>query len=200
MSSAAERKEEFICSSSLTAIHIKAEVVGLVYNVGSEKSSITYKTDILKSSSHKASGFFSPPSDGFEASTMPQETPAQTPVVHKESIHLLEVNSSDIVLTIFAANVDVRVNEKIAGELVRATKKKSPSQLRYELIYVSFTGKAYLQDKFLLLPRRGRTNMTRVSGRKRKLHVLPEACFKGFGLIWKGLSRHSLRVNISIDP
>jgi Protein of unknown function (DUF3684) len=167
-------------------------VVELVYKIGSEKPSVTSKTDILKSSSHKASGFFSPLSNGFEASPTPQGTPTQAPAVHNESIYLLEANSLNIVLTIFAANVDVRLDKKMAGELLRATKKNPPSRLRYELIYVSFyCGKAYPQNGFLLLQRRGRTNMTRASGRKRKRYMIPGACFKGFGLIWKGSSHHS---------
>jgi hypothetical protein len=119
-------------------------VVGLVYKDASEKPSVTSKTNILKSSSHKASGFFLPLSDGSEASPTPQGTPTQAPVVHKESIHLLEANSSNIVLTIFAANVDVQVDEKMAGELVRATKKNPLSRLRYELIYVSFIVVKYI--------------------------------------------------------
>jgi hypothetical protein len=124
----------------LTALQIKAEVVELVYKykVGSEKPPVTSKTDILKSSSHEADGFFSPLSDGFEESPTPQRTPKQVPVAHNESIHLLEANSSNIDLTIFAANIDVRVDKKMTGELVRATKKNPPSRLRYELIFVSF--------------------------------------------------------------
>jgi Protein of unknown function (DUF3684) len=110
-----------------------------VYEVGSEKPSVTSKTDIIKPSSHKASGFFSTLSDGFEASPTPQGIPTQAPVVRKESIHLLEAYSSNIALTMFAANVDVRVDKKMAGELLRATKKNPPSRLRYELVYVSLT-------------------------------------------------------------
>ena len=110
-------------------------MVELVYNVGSEKPSVTSKTDILKCSSHTASGFFSPPSDGLEALSTPQGTPAPTPIVQKESIHYLE---SSIVLTIFSANVDVHLDKKMAGELLRATKKNPLSRLCYELIYVSF--------------------------------------------------------------
>ena len=123
----------------LTALHIKAEVVESVYKVGSEKPSVTFKTDILKSSAHKDSGFFSPLSDGFEVSPTPQGTPTQAPVVHKESIHPLMANSSNIVLTIFAANVDVRLGKEMTGKLLRATKKNPPSRLLYELIYVSVT-------------------------------------------------------------
>ncbi len=59
-------------------------------------------------------------------------------VVSEESINLLEVMSSNIVLTIFAANVDVRLDKKMTEELLRATKKNPPSRLRYELVYVSF--------------------------------------------------------------
>ena len=61
------------------------------------------------------------------------------PVVPKESINLLEANSSNVVLTIFAANVDVRLDKKMTAELLRSTKKGPPSRLRYELIYVSFS-------------------------------------------------------------
>lgn len=161
-------------------------MIGLVYNIGSEKPSVTSEADILKSSSHKASGFFSPPSDGLEAFSTPQGTPAPAPVVHKESIHYLE---SNIVLTIFSANVDVHLDKKMAGELLRATKKNPLSRLCYELIYVSFTVLKDIQNRFLLLLRQGRTIMTQASRRRRKW---PGVCFKGFGLTWKGLSHHSV--------
>ena len=123
----------------MTALHIKAEVVGLVYKVGSEKPSVKSKTDILKSLSHEANGLFSPFSDGFEASPTPQGTPTHAPVVEKDTIHLLEPNSLNVVLTIFTANVAVRLDKKMTRRLLRATKKNPPSRLRYELIYVSFT-------------------------------------------------------------
>jgi hypothetical protein len=113
----------------MTDLEIKAEVVKPVYKykVSSEKPPVTSKTDILKSSSHETDGFFSSLSDGIEDSS--------PPLAHNESIQLLEPN---IDLTIFAANIDVRVDKKMTEELVRATKKNPPSRLRYELIYVSF--------------------------------------------------------------
>ena len=167
-------------------------MVESVYKVGSEKPSVTSKTDILKSSSHEASGFFSPLTDGFDASPTSQGTPTQAPVVYNEFIYPLGANSLNIVLTIFAANVAVRLDDKMAGELLRATKKNPPSRLRYELIYVSFTViKNTPKSGFSLLLRQGRTNMTQASGRKRKRRMLLGACFKGFGLIWKGSSHHS---------
>ena len=60
-------------------------------------------------------------------------------MVPKEPINFLEATSSNIVLTIFTANVEVRLDDKMKGELLRSTLKELPSQLRYELIYVSTT-------------------------------------------------------------
>ncbi len=184
-------REEFICTFSLTALHIDAEVVRWVYTVGSEKPSAAYKADALKTMTHQASGFFSSLFAGFGASSTPRRTPTPVPVTPKESINLLEANSSNVVLTIFAANVDVRLDKKMTAELVRSTKKNPPSRLRYELIYVSCTVVKHPQSWFLRLLRRGRTNMTRVSRQREKRHTLQGVYSKGFGLIWKGLSHHS---------
>ena len=127
--------EEFIYTHSLTALRIEAEVVRWVYNVGSEKPSATSRTDTLETATHQTNGFFSPQSDELEAST-PEVTPSMGP---KESTNLLEAQSSNIVLTIFTANVDVRLDKKMTEELLRSTKKNPPSRLRCELIYVSRT-------------------------------------------------------------
>ena len=57
----------------------------------------------------------------------------------KEPTNLFEATLSSIALTIFSANVEVRLNDKMKGELLRSTLKNPPSRLRYELIYVSST-------------------------------------------------------------
>ena len=164
-------------------------MVRWVYTVGSEKLSAASRTDTLKTVTNQASGFFSSLFAGLGASSTPRRTPTPLPVVPKESINLMEANSSDVVLTIFAANVDVRLNKKMTAELQRSTKKNPPSRLRYELIYVSSTvPETYPQTWFLPLQRRGRTNMTQASRRRRKPPMLPGVCFKGFVLIWKGSS------------
>ena len=119
-----------------TALHIETEVVRWVYTVGSEKSSAASKMDSLKTVSHQASGFFSSLFAGFGGSSTPRRSPTPLPVP-KESINLLEAHSSSVVLTIFSANIDVRLNKKMTAELHRSTKKNPPSRLRYELIYVS---------------------------------------------------------------
>lgn len=116
----------------LTALHIETEVVRWVYAVGSEKP----KMDTLKTVSNQTSGFFSSLFAGFGGSSTPRRSPTPLPVP-KESINLLEAHSSSVVLTIFSANVDVRLNKKMTAELQRSTKKNPPSRLRYELIYVS---------------------------------------------------------------
>ena len=61
------------------------------------------------------------------------------PMLPDEPINLLKATSSDIVLTIFAANVEVQLDKKMTEELLRSTLKKPPNRLHYELIYVSTT-------------------------------------------------------------
>jgi hypothetical protein len=130
-------QEELIFIPPLIALNIEAEVVRWVYTVGSEKPSAAPRIDGLKTVSHQASGFFSSLFSGFGGSSTPRRTPTPLPVLPKESIDLLEAHSSSVVLTIFAANVDVQLNKKMVAELQRSTKKNPPSRLRYELIYVS---------------------------------------------------------------
>jgi Protein of unknown function (DUF3684) len=117
-------------------------VVRWVYNVGSEKPSATSRTDTLETETYQTNGFFSPQSDGFEART-PELIPS---VVPKESTNLLEAHLSNIALTIFTANVDVRLDKKMTEELLHSTKKNPPSRLRYELIYVSPTVVKYSSE------------------------------------------------------
>ncbi|KAN0125288.1 Protein of unknown function (DUF3684) domain containing protein [Lactarius tabidus] len=115
-------------------LHIEAEVARWVYTVGSEKP----RTDTLKVVSPQASGFFSSLFAGFGGSPSPRRSPTPAPVIPKEPINLLDAPLSSVVLTIFGANVDVRLDKKMTAELLRSTKKNPPSRIRYELIY---TGK-----------------------------------------------------------
>ena len=48
----------------------------------------------------------------------------------------LEVGRSSVVLTIFTAEVNVSLSQKLSAELHRSTKKNPPRALKYELIYV----------------------------------------------------------------
>ena len=58
------------------------------------------------------------------------------PPVIDETEHL-KVDQSSIVLTIFTADVEVKLSQKVSAELLRSTKKNPPRALKYELIYVS---------------------------------------------------------------
>ena len=44
--------------------------------------------------------------------------------------------TAELNLTVFSAEVDVKVNEKLSKELIRCTTKELPSRLKYSLVYV----------------------------------------------------------------
>ncbi|KAH9061937.1 hypothetical protein EDB87DRAFT_1674160 [Lactarius vividus] len=111
-------------------LRIEAEVTRSVYNVGSEKR-LAYRTDALKVVSRKAGGFFSSLFSAGSSSLRRSPTPAPA-----ASENILGTPSSRVVLTIFVANVDVRLDKKMTAELLRATKKNPPSRLRYEMTYM----------------------------------------------------------------
>ena len=48
----------------------------------------------------------------------------------------LEVDQSSVELSIFTADVDVKLSPKVSAEIHRSTKKNPPRVLKYELIYV----------------------------------------------------------------
>lgn len=41
-------------------------------------------------------------------------------------------------MRIFTGNVDVKLPTKVAGEIERATRKKSPSKLGYQIVFVGY--------------------------------------------------------------
>lgn len=103
-----------------------------VYTSGSEKPAPV----IPKASKPTHSGFFSSLLSSLSGGSTPQRTPtpvAPPPVVERD---LLKVNATSVTLSVFAADVDVRLDKKISSELYRSTKKNPPSKLKYELIYV----------------------------------------------------------------
>ncbi|KAG6335719.1 hypothetical protein ID866_3377 [Astraeus odoratus] len=113
-------------------IRIDAEVMQAVYAVGAEKRPVL-PTQPRKSQS----GFFSSLIATFTSTStsLRQESlPPATPL----SKDLTEVRVTSVTLTIFNAEVNVKVDKKLSAELLRSTKKNPPQQLRYSLIY---TGK-----------------------------------------------------------
>lgn len=51
----------------------------------------------------------------------------------------LKTDTTSVSLTIFSAEADVRLDQKLAAELHRSTKKSVPKKIKYELIYVSLS-------------------------------------------------------------
>ena len=191
-----------ICTLSSTALHIDVEVVRWVYNVGSERPSSTPRTDTQETLTHEASGFFSTIFAGFKGSSTPRRTPTPVPVVPKESINLLVSDSSNIVLTIFAANVDVRLSKKMTAELLRSTQKKPPSRLRYELIYVSTTvvdSWGVFSEFVFTFAQTGKDEYDSSVKAEEKAAYATGSVFQGLRADLEGFVA-SLRVNVTIDP
>lgn len=115
------------------ALHIKAEVMRWVYSSGSEKPPPRPAAKQVKASSQ--GGFFSSlfSSLAGNPSVPPSPIPSPAPIVE---VNPMEVNETNVVLSIFSADVDVQLDKKMAMELHRSTKKNPPKRLKYELIYV----------------------------------------------------------------
>lgn len=102
-----------------------------VYSAGTEKPKQVPVVEQIKKT-----GFFSS-LFGLGGSSTPQR--AASPLPPQPAVNeaeYLEVGKSSVVLTIFTAEVDVKLNQKISTELHRSTKKNPPRTLKYELIYV----------------------------------------------------------------
>ena len=117
-----------------TALHIKAEVVRWVYSVGTEKPPPATKQ--MKPAVPDGGGFFSTLFKFGSGGLTPQRSPTPVPPIPKERVNMLEVNETGVTLTIFGADVNVKLDTKMRNELHRSTKKNPPGKLRYDLIYV----------------------------------------------------------------
>ncbi|KAK0455114.1 hypothetical protein EV421DRAFT_1887456 [Armillaria borealis] len=116
-----------IKSLKSTPLHINAQVMQWVYTSSSDKPSAARS---VKPQVH--SGFFSSLFTNFVGSIPP---PPEEP---KKVIDPRQIRVTSVALSIFSADVDVRLDKKLSAELHRSTKKNPPSKLKYELIY---TGK-----------------------------------------------------------
>lgn len=123
-----------------------------VYVSGSSKpkrNSIT-KANTIQTTTTVASGFFSSLFSSFAAT--PARTPKPLPPADQAALEaekkakdaeeekkLTQMADRSVVLTVFSADVNVSLDEKIRKELLRATKKTPPSRTRLELIFVRLT-------------------------------------------------------------
>ncbi|GJE97590.1 hypothetical protein PsYK624_138110 [Phanerochaete sordida] len=128
-------------------LRIKAEVMQWVYAAGSSTKQRKRVIAVEQQQARKAvaSGFFS--SLFSTLSGTPQREPSPMPVAvaddteereAEEQRKLLSVNELNVTLAVFSAEVEVRLDERMKKELLRATKKNPPTHMKYELIY---TGK-----------------------------------------------------------
>ncbi|KAJ7209538.1 hypothetical protein GGX14DRAFT_451864 [Mycena pura] len=111
-----------------TSFRIRAEIMRWVYSSGTEKPRPQTKP------AEKSSGnFFS----WLGISSTPQRVATPLPPVPEVVVDPLTVNETSVSLSIFSAEVDVRLDKDVAGELHRATKKNPPNKIKYELIYTA---------------------------------------------------------------
>lgn len=141
------------------ALHIKAEVMRWVYSSGSEKKPKPRPVPLKLSKPAGAGSFFSSLFTSLSGNATPQRSITPLPVVEKV-VDPLTINETSVSLSIFSADVDVRLNKKVAAELHRSTKKNPPNKLKYDLIYVSNLGTFdYQQSPNFGKPRLLKTNM-----------------------------------------
>ncbi len=109
------------------ALRINAEVMKWIYNLSTPPKSEP------KAPAAHAVNFFGKLLSSFTA-------PPPTPPVVQETIEpadLLAVKANSVDITIFSAEVNVRLDKKLTADLQRSTKKNPPGRLKYELVYVS---------------------------------------------------------------
>ena len=114
------------------------------------------------------------------SSTTKWTAPAPLPQPGISEDEYMEVDQSSLSLTIFTAEVDVELSQKISAELHRSTKKNPPRALKYELIYVRRPTQTPVTRNANTLLRRGRLSMTRARKRvalsPRQWAVFSRAC------------------------
>ena len=172
--------------SAFVALSIRAEIMQWVYASGSAVKPRKRIQTAAQQQTRKAisSGFFS---SLFSSFSSPQRgvspNPEQPVEEHddkeqeaEERRKLLKVTETSVVLAVFSASVDVRLDANLREELLRATKKNSPTHMRYELIYVRETLIIHLL-MLRSIPRPEKTS-TRLVGKKSKDLKLRVAYFK----------------------
>lgn len=161
---------------------IDATVMNWVYISDSESRKHSLR-NVVKTTT---TGFFSSLSGFLTGVSTPQtqtsSLPASTP-----QVDLIETSTTSIILSVFSAEITVRLNSKLSSEIHRSTKKNPPSSMKYELIYVGWC----LRTSFLLVISRSlrlqKINMMQVSRRIWIISILQEVSSKDYALILMGM-------------
>lgn len=150
------------------------------------------------------SGFFSSLFSSF--ATAPQRGPSPLQAAPEpddtetkeadEQRRLLQVNETSVTLSVFSAEVNVRLDERMKKELLRATKKNPPTSMKYELIYVRIYGCEYNGLFRILLRRLVKTNTMPVRRKMNVVHRAPAVFSKGCGPILMGECISSMKLTL----
>ncbi|KAI6041582.1 hypothetical protein EDC04DRAFT_1265243 [Pisolithus marmoratus] len=114
-------------------IRIEAEVMRAVYTMTAERRPVPQASEPRK----PQGGFFSSLLSSFTTSSTSRR-PASPLVPQLPPRAMTELHQTSVTLTVFTADVNVKVDKKLSAELLRSMKKNPPQQLKYSLIY---TGK-----------------------------------------------------------
>lgn len=111
-------------------------MIHAVYSLGTEKPAVIIMAKPTKPAASQSGGFFSSLFSTLTGNATPQRPITPPPPPPEEKADPMEVYQSSVTLTVFSADVDVRLDRKMISELHRSTKKNPPQQLSYSLIYV----------------------------------------------------------------
>ncbi|KAJ7039263.1 hypothetical protein C8F04DRAFT_1087709 [Mycena alexandri] len=112
------------------SLRIQADTMRWVYSSGTEKPQLL----ALKQEKAPPANFFK---NWLGFSSTPQRVATPLPPAPEEVVDPLTINETSVSLSIFSAEVDVRLDKKVAAELHRSTKKNPPNKVKYELIYTA---------------------------------------------------------------
>ena len=144
------------------ALHIEALVARCVYDAGSSKPQLLSQAmkALKPATAAVSSGFFSSLFSSFASPSQPSTPqPMSKPLPEEKRKDPMEFVKSSVVLHVFSAEVDVRLDKKMIAELQRSTKKNPPTRLRYDLIYVCARISMSLKQYSRFLSRQGSRNM-----------------------------------------
>jgi hypothetical protein len=120
---------------AIPVTRIQAQVLHAVYDLGTEKPPVIPAEEPRKPLSRGS--FFS---SLFNTLTSQHQAAPAQPLPQPVKKDPTGVYVSSVTLTIFNAEVDVKLDKKLQAELHRSTKKNPPNRLNYSLIYVGFFG------------------------------------------------------------
>ena len=118
----------------LLALHIKAEAMRWVCAEGTKKKKTLLAVEWPSKPSH---GGFRSTFFGTSGASTPQRVVTPLPPEPVVEIYPPTVTETQVKLSIFSADVNVRLSTKMSTELRRSTKKNPPNKLKFEFIYVS---------------------------------------------------------------